>query len=121
MAHAAGVPVHLARRAFAVPRAIDSDLSIVVDDHVKPTTDLLGELHEAMTELSTMERAIVSQWFGLYPAKQTPRWELAKKLGVSESYVSRIKESAVGKMEKVLVRKGFRPGRMRELLSARVA
>lgn len=56
-------------------------------------------LYEAYQEkLTEMERTVIRMRYGLFGAKEHTQREIAEKLGISRSYVSRIEKRAVGHM-----------------------
>ena len=56
-------------------------------------------LYEAYQEnLTEMERTVIRMRYGLFGTKEHTQREIAKKLGISRSYVSRIEKRAVGHM-----------------------
>ena len=54
------------------------------------------------TMLTTRERQIIIMRFGLYGIKELTQREIAQRLGISRSYVSRIEKSALEKLRNVL-------------------
>jgi len=52
-------------------------------------------------ELSDRERKIVIMRYGLYGNAPLPQREVAERLGISRSYVSRIEKSALEKLRKL--------------------
>lgn len=56
-------------------------------------------LYEAYKEnLTEMERTVIRMRYGLFGTKEHTQREIAEKLGISRSYVSRIEKRAVGHM-----------------------
>lgn len=56
-------------------------------------------LYEAYREnLTEMERTVIRMRYGLFGTKEHTQREIAEKLGISRSYVSRIEKRAVGHM-----------------------
>ena len=56
-------------------------------------------LYEAYQEnLTEMERTVIRMRYGLFGTKEHTQREIAKQLGISRSYVSRIEKRAVGHM-----------------------
>ena len=56
-------------------------------------------LYEAYQEnLTEMERTVIRMRYGLFGTKEHTQREIAEKLGISRSYVSRIEKRAVGHM-----------------------
>ncbi len=69
---------------------------------------LCERIHEIMqSELSERERQVVDLRFGLTGVEPLPQREVAKRLRISRSYVSRIEKKAVGKIKEELIANGF--------------
>lgn len=64
--------------------------------HLKENIQRLYEKVE--TELSQRERLVLKMRYGLYNGEEYTQREIAKQLGISRSYVSRIEKSAVEKL-----------------------
>ncbi len=73
-----------------------------VEDHIVEEIALKGEtglaLHAVRTKLSPRERQIICMRFGLDGKKSATQREIAAKLGISRSYVSRIEKGALQKI-----------------------
>ena len=73
-------------------------------------------LYEAYKEnLTDMEQTVIRMRYGLFGTKEHTQREIAEKLGISRSYVSRIEKRAVGHMREATEREvpgssGFLPG-----------
>ncbi|MPN23739.1 RNA polymerase sigma-E factor [bioreactor metagenome] len=50
------------------------------------------------SELSPRERLVLKMRYGLYNEEEYTQREIAKQLGISRSYVSRIEKSAIEKL-----------------------
>lgn len=62
----------------------------------------IQKLYEKVeSELSDRERLVLKMRYGLYSGEEYTQREIAKQLGISRSYVSRIEKSAVEKLRKV--------------------
>lgn len=59
------------------------------------------------TELSDREKEIILMRYGIGRDKAVTQREIAKELGISRSYVSRIEKGALDKIHKLLQRPGF--------------
>ncbi len=58
-----------------------------------------GKLYDALNScLNSRERHIIALRYGLSDGKPLPQREIAKLLGISRSYVSRIEKKAIGKL-----------------------
>lgn len=64
--------------------------------HLKDNIQKLYEKVE--TELSKRERLVLKMRYGLYNGEEYTQREIARQLGISRSYVSRIEKSAVEKL-----------------------
>ena len=76
------------------------------DKSIEEKIDLklkIKKLYEKMIEvLKDREKLIIEMRFGLDGNKPKTQIEIAKKLGISRSYVSRIETKAINKLEKAL-------------------
>lgn len=62
----------------------------------------IQKLYEAVeSELSQRERLVLKMRYGLYNGEEYTQREIARQLGISRSYVSRIEKSAVEKLRQV--------------------
>lgn len=62
----------------------------------------IQKLYEAVeSELSQRERLVLKMRYGLYHGEEYTQREIARQLGISRSYVSRIEKSAVEKLRRV--------------------
>ncbi len=61
-------------------------------------------LREAVKGLPAREREIVFMRFGLEGRKELTQKEVAEKLGISQSYISRLEKRIMGKLKKELLR-----------------
>ena len=76
--------------------ADDSDFDADIDD--KLHLQVLQQYIES--ELTPREREVIVKRYGLTGASPQPQRELAKKLGISRSYISRIEKKALNKLRK---------------------
>ena len=60
--------------------------------------DIKTLYHCMESELSKRERLVLKMRYGLYNEEEYTQREIAKRLGISRSYVSRIEKSAVEKL-----------------------
>ena len=56
------------------------------------------DISEVESELSARERIVLKLRYGLYNEEEYTQREIAKMLGISRSYVSRIEKSAIEKL-----------------------
>ena len=71
---------------------VDIVESIVLEEDIKK---LYGVIEEVLTD---RERVIISLRYGLINKKEVTQREIASKLGISRSYVSRIEKKALKKL-----------------------
>ena len=58
----------------------------------------IREMYHYMAQLNERERQILSLRYGIFGQKETTQREIAQKLGISRSYVSRIEKNALSKL-----------------------
>ena len=75
-----------------------SDMDVARDVDTKLRLDVLGEYID--TELTSREREIIIHRYGMYGKKILTQRELAEKLDISRSYISRIEKKALEKLRK---------------------
>ena len=79
----------------------DDGLS-AVEEH-----DRYDAMHHALAcSLSPREREIIRLRYGLGLPAPLPQWEIAKQMGISRSYVSRIEKRALEKLREALTQAG---------------
>jgi RNA polymerase sporulation-specific sigma factor len=69
----------------------------------------LKNMMEIIEQLSPREKKVLSMRFGLDNGIQATQREIARKLGISRSYVSRIEKRALHKLVLELKKKGSWP------------
>ncbi len=69
-------------------------------DEIQTRADIKKLYENIKSELSDRERYIINLRYGLYDGKSKTQHEIAKNLGISRSYVSRIEKKAIGKLKK---------------------
>ena len=62
-------------------------------------------LRQAVSELPDRERNIVCMRFGLQGFRELTQKEVAQKMGISQSYISRLEKRIMGKLRQELMRK----------------
>lgn len=77
----------------------------VVSETVENTFDK-RQLMEKMQTLSKREKKVLELRFGLHTDDKKTQREIAKSMGISRSYVSRIEKKALNKLTRELVREG---------------
>ncbi|WP_345947242.1 sigma-70 family RNA polymerase sigma factor [Natroniella acetigena] len=65
------------------------------------------KLYEKLTELDLRERRVLELRYGLKDGKKRTQREIAKKMDISRSYVSRIEKKAVNKLTKKFTVEGY--------------
>lgn len=66
----------------------------------------IREMYHYMAQLNERERQILSLRYGIFGQKETTQREIAQKLGISRSYVSRIEKNALSKLRSCFREKG---------------
>ena len=61
-------------------------------------------LRKAMSRLSPRERRIITMRFGLDGRRERTQKEVADRLGISQSYISRLEKRIIARLKKELVR-----------------
>ena len=76
------------------------------DEIARPLEDDvdLCVLRQALGELPGREREIVLMRFGLEGRKELTQKEVAEKMGISQSYISRLEKRIMGKLRKEMIR-----------------
>ncbi len=69
---------------------------VIVSDHIRHIADLF------YLELDEREQAVISMRYGLWGSPELTQQTIAKKLGISRSYVSRIEKKALRKLRNAL-------------------
>ena len=76
------------------------------DEIARPLEDDvdLCVLRQALRELPSREREIVVMRFGLEGRKELTQKEVAEKMGISQSYISRLEKRIMGKLRQEMIR-----------------
>lgn len=61
-------------------------------------------LHQALKGLPIREREIVTMRYGLEGRKELTQKEVAEKMGISQSYISRLEKRIMGKLRREMIR-----------------
>ncbi len=61
-------------------------------------------LYEALQQLSEREQQIVNMRFGLHGQQELTQKEVAQKLGISQSYISRLEKRIMSRLKKEILR-----------------
>ena len=70
----------------------DAQMKVTLKDDIRLLYDKIGSV------LTPRERLVLKMRYGLYHQEEYTQREIAKKLGISRSYVSRIEKSAIEKL-----------------------
>ena len=84
-----------------------SDILGTAEDEIQRPLEADAEvtvLRQALTELPQREREIVVMRFGLDGRKELTQKEVAQKMGISQSYISRLEKRILGKLRKEFLR-----------------
>ena len=84
-----------------------SDILGTAEDDIQRPLEADAEvmvLRQAFTELPQREQEIVSMRFGLDGRKELTQKEVAQKMGISQSYISRLEKRILGKLRKEFLR-----------------
>ncbi len=84
-----------------------SDILGTAEDEIQRPLEADAEvtvLRQALTELPQREREIVAMRFGLDGRKELTQKEVAQKMGISQSYISRLEKRILGKLRKEFLR-----------------
>lgn len=79
---------------FDVMETTDED----IHEKINLKDDVRTLYEKVESELSDRERLVLKMRYGLYNEEEYTQREIAKRLGISRSYVSRIEKSAVEKL-----------------------
>ena len=75
----------------------------VVTGNLEGEVDLLL-LRQALKELSDREREIIFMRYGLEGRKELTQKEVAQKMGISQSYISRLEKRIIARLKKEFIR-----------------
>ena len=101
--------------------SLDEPINLDCDGHELLLSDILGTaedeiqrpmeemvdlcvLRQALQELPAREREIVILRYGLEGKKELTQKEVAKQMGISQSYISRLEKRIMGKLKKEMLR-----------------
>ena len=62
----------------------------------------LSRVHEVLSSLPARERLVLEMRYGMLAGKQHPQHEVAKVLGISRSYVSRVEKKAIALLREAI-------------------
>ena len=75
----------------------------VVTGNLEDEVDLLL-LRQALKELPQRERELIGMRFGLEGQKELTQKEVAQKMGISQSYISRLEKRIMQRLKKEFIR-----------------
>ena len=75
----------------------------VVTGHLEDDVDL-HLLRQALLQLSERERQIINMRYGLNGVQELTQKEVAQKLGISQSYISRLEKRIMARLKKEMLR-----------------
>ena len=84
-----------------------SDILGTAEDDIQRPLEADAEvmvLRQALTELPQREQEIVSMRFGLDGRKELTQKEVAQKMGISQSYISRLEKKIISRLKKEIHR-----------------
>ena len=88
--------------------SLDEPINLDCDGNELLLSDILGtdgdEIARPLEELPAREREIVVMRFGLEGRKELTQKEVAEKMGISQSYISRLEKRIMGKLRKEMIR-----------------
>jgi RNA polymerase sporulation-specific sigma factor len=79
-----------------------ADSAMSIEDSVGLKIQVKALYEKIESELTDRERQIIELRYGLKNGKETTQREIAKMLGISRSYVSRIEKKALEKLNEVM-------------------
>ena len=92
--------------------SLDEPINMDYDGNELLLSDILGTdedvdlalLRNALTHLSDREREIINMRFGLQGQQEMTQKEVAQKLGISQSYISRLEKRIMARLKKEMIR-----------------
>lgn len=76
---------------------IPTNQMLAIDEAISNEKERL--MYEAVEKLSAREREIITLRFGLYKTEEMTQKEVADKLGISQSYISRLEKKIIDKLK----------------------
>ena len=80
---------------------LGTDADALEDDVIRRVT--LSRVQQVLSSLPARERLVLEMRYGLTDGQQHPQHEVAKVLGISRSYVSRVEKHAVALLREAIV------------------
>lgn len=82
---------------------IPTNQSLAIDEAISNEKERL--MYEAIEKLNKREKEIITLRFGLYKTIELTQKEVADKLGISQSYISRLEKKIIDKLKKEMEKK----------------
>lgn len=82
---------------------IPTNQTLAIDEAISNEKQRL--MYEAVERLSAREREIITLRFGLYKTEELTQKEVADKLGISQSYISRLEKKIIDKLKNEMEKK----------------
>ncbi len=82
---------------------IPTNQTLAIDEAISNEKQRL--MYEAVEKLSAREREIITLRFGLYKTEELTQKEVADKLGISQSYISRLEKKIIDKLKNEMEKK----------------
>ena len=82
---------------------IPTNQSLAIDEAISNEKERL--MYEAIEKLNKREKEIITLRFGLYRTIELTQKEVADKLGISQSYISRLEKKIIDKLKKEMEKK----------------
>lgn len=76
---------------------IPTNQALAIDEAISNEKERL--MYEAVEKLNPREKEIITLRFGLYKTKELTQKEVADKLGISQSYISRLEKKIIDKLK----------------------
>ena len=82
---------------------IPTNQTLAIDEAISNEKERL--MYEAVEKLNAREKEIITMRFGLYRTKELTQKEVADKLGISQSYISRLEKKIIDKLKSEMEKK----------------
>ena len=76
---------------------IPTNQTLAIDEAISNEKERM--MYEAVEKLNAREREIITLRFGLYKTEELTQKEVADKLGISQSYISRLEKKIIDKLK----------------------
>ena len=76
---------------------IPTNQTLAIDEAISSEKERM--MYEAIEKLSPREKEIITLRFGLYKSEELTQKEVADKLGISQSYISRLEKKIIDKLK----------------------